>query len=144
MNTTQQQVNSVVSSAESAVEWKNKIIAALVVQEGENVARAVDEISGALVAVSGFVTFTNNVIDKLIVVDMGAKLVARICTLAEKAYDIQPEQRRFVIDTAKEIHTKIMQLGDEAAEAASADAANEPAGLDEALAMLARLCQKPH
>ena len=144
MNTMQQQIDSVVSSAESAVEWKNKTISAIAIQKGENVARAVDEISGALVAVSGFIAFVDNQLDKIIVCDMSAKLVARISTLSEKAYGIPPEQRRPVIDMAKEIYTKVMQLGDEAAEAASAGAANESTSLDEALAVLVRLCQKPH
>lgn len=101
------------SRAHATIEWKNKTIASIEEQYGKNVAAAVDEISCALVCVSGMLAMDDpDPISKIMMVDMGAKLVARTAHLCEKAYGYSHEQGLEVISMAKEIHTKIMQDGE--------------------------------
>lgn len=97
------------SRARATIEWKNKTIASIEEQYGKNVADAVDEIAGALVCISGMLAMAEpDPISKIMMIDMGARLVVRTAHLCEKAYGYSHEQGLEVVSIAKEIHEDML------------------------------------
>ena len=103
-------------SAESIMKFKNENIASIEAQYGAPMARVVDEVTGALFIASGIALVAGedgDLITKLMVTDLTAKLVARIAQLAEKAHGMPEEQRPEAIELSKELHTKLVDLRSE-------------------------------
>lgn len=102
-------MNSIQQAAESPLNFKDESIAAIAAQYGETYAKAVDEIIGALLMSSGIVAVGgNDVISRLLLTDLAAKLTARVVTLVERAYALSRDQMREVMDLSKELHKKLM------------------------------------
>lgn len=104
-------MNSIQQAAESTMDFKDKSIAAIASQYGEVYAKAVESVTNALLMASGIIAVSHgNILSKLIVTDLTTKLVSQVVSLTEQVHALSRDQMREVMDLAKELHTKMMDM----------------------------------